>query len=137
MKLEIGLTAGVYNLLTLLNINQAIPLEDSRMVDKDEALDGTAWFNILGKKKIRLELGFEEIEREVALSKLQTLMQYSIPDYALPVFVKFTSARLETVNYTYTEYVEYEGLAILELVSKGISKQATTLRDFNLKIYAL
>jgi hypothetical protein len=136
MKLEIGLTAGVYNLLTLNNKVQVIPLEDTRTIEEDSALDGTPYFNILGTKKVRFDLEFKEIETELATSAFKILEQYSIPDYLLPVFIKFSSARLETTARNYTQYAEYEGLALLRLVEKSISK-TPTLRDFNLRIYAI
>jgi hypothetical protein len=136
MKLEIGLTAGNYNILTLYNRVQVIPLEDSREVEEDVALDGTPYFNVLGTKKVRFDLEFEEIETEIATSSFKILEEYSIPEYLLPVFIKFNSARLETSARNYTNYAEYEGLAFLRLVQKSIST-TPTLRNFNIRVYAL
>jgi len=136
MKLEIGLTDGNYDILTLYNRVQVIPLEDTREVEEDIALDGTPYFNVLGAKKVRFDLEFEEIETEIATSSFKILEEYSIPDYLLPVFIKFTAVRLETTARNYTDYTEYEGSAFLRLVQKSISA-TPTLRDFNIRVYAL
>lgn len=131
MQLEIGFTT-TYD-LTLYNLVQSIGLEDSRQVETDEAIEGTAWFNIRGRKKPRFALQFTEQEFADLGSDFKKIQERTIPDYFLPVFAKLTTA-----NQTdkYSTQTEFEGACQIHLKNKAIN-QIPTWRDFEILIYAL
>ena len=134
MQLELGLTAGVYNLLPrpLMNVIEKVGLNDTRQLEEDGAFDGTPWFNIQGRKKDVYEMNFTE-EDETTENIFNLLMQYSIPDYYLPIFAKFT---IPTTNSNYSTKIAYEGAVLIKMTQKEIA-DIPTLRNFTLTVYAL
>jgi len=118
--------------LTLLNVVEAIPVNENREVEVKRSKDGTSWVNVTGVYSPYFVLNFQEIEQESEIdSKFKLIQNYAIPDFLDYVFVRLTSAN---ATNSYTRETVYEGKAKL-VISNKIYAETSTIREFTLTIY--